>query len=408
MKCLYLILILYALVWSACSNEQTQDKSSKSATNVEKERFVGALTKGYQFKDPGTPESLYKLISPRINNYYDSKKKLSDSVKRESGDLFEKMKELNVSDDTANTVLGALKGDGSDYWNSREAQDYVLKTFQLGVAEISKSEGMSDYNAKKILYPAVTKTWPDLRLRFEPLPVLSTVSFTPELPAEDPEYVALIEKSAFYWDPKYMELLNTTSDHLPKGAIVPLVKLIPKPIPQGDLRDGAPRPTEILRRYGEEACDPVTHYLLNPSQYGSSGSAGRPPYSELAILAKCPEEKRREIIRASLESGWMNVGQYIPANEEWADALYDQFEDSPYGVPGRYPEYRLPTEEERRVLNEKLEEFKKLYDEKITNSENPNRYGIMMDLEKQFKFESKKLALEFSKLINQYRESKTL
>lgn len=410
MKSRHVFILFSLLAILGCGNEKSSGSAQekiKTRSDVESniDTFVSALSsRGHVFKDAAIPRKIYELLAPVIETQIGAGRNLEEYVKREHGDLHKQMKDINVSDETANTVLGALSGDTSAFRNKMNTQRDLSDTLQDAADVLSKSENVSDYEAKRVLLPAIQKAWPKVRARLKPLPKLSPISYKPELPRDDPEYSLLVHNDSFYWDEKYTQLLRREPDQLPNGAIIPLIRLIAKPIPQGDLRDGAETPHAALLKFGALVCDPVTSFLLNPEHFGMSSGFGEAPTRELALLASCPESKRKEIIRASLESGWTSVGRYVPANEEWADSLYDQFDDSPYGKPDRCEECRVPTPDEQKLLDDQFSKFKMLFDEKAAQGGKINYYGLMMDLEKQFPFESKKLTLAFSKKIHEYHD----
>lgn len=289
--------------------------------DLNKQNFVKSLN-----NVPGPlAESIYDSLRATVNNFKAASKELSEKSKAGAKDIHDKItKELNLSDDIASDLIGAYQDSGEGLIKKNQSRDAILEEIRSACTKIEEATELSYYASMKSLYKAFRSGFPDYKINIAPpLLKLRAVDYSLELPPSDPSYSDLLNKTDFVWDPRYMNLNNDI------GAIDTLLRLHFKPISQGDLRDGVPRPYDLLEKMGEVACDPVTDLLMNPEKY--DGSFDRPPYYLMSAISVCPSDKKKKIAIAALESGWNSVLMYISPDSAWTNELLEQFKDSPFG-----------------------------------------------------------------------------
>lgn len=205
-----------------------------------------------------------------------------------------------------------------------------------------EAAGISAYEARRATVALFNRSRPDQGdFRLFPERTLEGTAALKELRARyphtqppSPEYRHLIGQGVTYWrDPVYARLAETAAGlELPEGAIpalLPLIKLSVRPITH-EGESGVPV-MELLPRFGIRLAPYLVDLLASPEKYIDYTGFRVFPAPLVTVL---PEDLALAFFRAGLEGGWREIGADLPEGRR-SLALWQEFQDSPYGPPYR-------------------------------------------------------------------------
>ena len=145
-------------------------------------------------------------------------------------------------------------------------------------------------------------------------------------------------KDVRYWQhPLYQELYSLPAEDLPDGAMLALFPFVYVNVHSRafEMEDILPV-MDILKRYQVRLYPAVVAYLQTPQKYPPKDPHtvySRPLFE---LIATWPQRYAEPLFRSAFASGWNEAAQLMP-QADWAEALIQEFAESPYGPP-RLPE----------------------------------------------------------------------
>lgn len=188
---------------------------------------------------------------------------------------------------------------------------------------------LSEYQAKKEILAAFLAMCDSKGRQFH---------FSPETRLASPPYQGGCPDPTRRWEDLHelnlpRALVNTPTEQLPDGAILPVVRLLSLPTENArrfPLSDGSDFPVTLLERYGERCCPCLFLVLGEPERWVLRGLPAEYMRSgALAFAGSLPGHCAISIFRAALESGWHKSLQYLRDGSD-KQALLSEYADSPY------------------------------------------------------------------------------
>ena len=324
MKYVLAILLVYVIYVNYSGHQSsTASNSNEISTRDARPKFISALA----IEDQAAAEEIYNILEQGINTWLNKSYSEARQVKKMIAELGVDTSAISENE-TIDIIASSDFKDENSPIRASIAKSYIILK--------SSINNVSDYEVKKRLVHALRSTWDKKVIskffKFPPELQLKPVSNSPALPDEDTKFVNLSSVSAYHSD-QYFELFKLKASNLPVGAIDPLFHLMNAPLSTADRRDLAGNdPRMLIRKYRSRACPVAIDFLVNPQKYGSKTSNSR----DLEYAAYCPGELRKQVFKAALMSGWNDAELYLRTEEEWANEILNQFNDSPYGKPGAF------------------------------------------------------------------------